>query len=383
MHLTIYVHDFHPQIGHSRAMQELLNGLSSDQKASIYSIEIVAFTCTDLDIMFPDFNCPKYFTKIPLPKIKPFLLKMVFYHLLSLIHSLTTGSKRKKIGVGIACLNISIVNVQFIHEQWKTHFFKNSNLPFGKKIYKKLLFSYFYIVEKYIYSFKGDTKYIVIADFLKNFLQNEFQTPKENMTLIPSGVNTDEFKLLDLTSSDLIRKLSTNHPDIKEIRTDLPIALFVGALERKGIDRVLETLAKIPNAQLIVIGKSENPDFRMPKLPFKIVHISFTKEVNLFYQIADIFIFPTRYEPFGLVIIEAYVMGLDLLIPIENVGASEIILQSDGINFFHQNSEIELQRLNKISFEERKTRRAERLFKIKKYSWEASADKFYSILNNL
>jgi hypothetical protein len=58
MHLTIYVHDFHPQIGHSRAMQELLNGLSSDQKASIYSIEIVAFTCTDLDIMFPDFNCP-------------------------------------------------------------------------------------------------------------------------------------------------------------------------------------------------------------------------------------------------------------------------------------------------------------------------------------
>ena len=380
MHLTIYVHDFHPQIGHSRAMQELINGLSSEQKASISSIELVAFTCTDLNQMFPNFHCPKKFTKIPFPKLKPFLVKMLFYHIISLIHSLTFAARRKKIGVGIACLNIDIVNVQFIHEQWKKHFFQNRNLNYISKLYKKLLFTYFSFVEYFIYSIKKGTHYIVIADFLRNYLNQEFKTPIKNMALIPSGVNTDEFKLLNVSSDDLLKKLILNYPNLKEIDPNLPIALFVGALERKGLSRVLETLNKIPNAQLIVIGKSEYSNFEMPKLSFKIVHIPFTKEVNLFYQLSDMFIFPTRYEPFGLVIIEAYVMGLDLLIPIEDVGASEIIPQSSGINFFHQNAEIKLLSLQKISHTEKASRRIDRLEKIKKYSWDISGDKFYSIL---
>lgn len=383
MHLSIYVHDFHPQIGHSRAMQELLNGLSPEQKSSIDSIEVIAFTCSDLNNMFSDFKCQKRFTRIPFPNIKPFLFKMIFYHVLSLIHSCTKGLNKKKIGIGIACLNVNVVNVQFVHEQWRKYFFKDRKLSLTSMLYKKSLFLYFSIVEKYIYSYRKKTQYIVIAKFIKSFLQQEFAPPPGNTTLIPSGVNTDEFKLLDITAIDLIKKLSVNHPQIKEIDANQPIALFVGAFERKGLDRALEALAKTSNVQLIVIGKSELAHFEMPKLPFKIIHIPFTKEVSFFYQLADFFIFPTRYEPFGLVIIEAYVMGLDLLIPIENVGASEIIPPSDGIFLFHQSDEIHIQDLKKITIEQKKMRRVERLSKIKQYSWEVSGDKFYSILANL
>lgn len=381
MHLSIYVHDFHPQIGHSRAMQELINGLTADQKSSVSSIEIVAFTCSDLNTLFPDYNCPKYFTQIPFPTLKPFLLKMFIYHLISFSHSVTKGFNRKKIGIGISCINVDIVNVQFIHEQWKKYFFQNKKFSLASKLYKQLLFLYFSICEKYIYAHDRKTKYVVIANFLKTFLQQHFNTNLSNVTLIPSGVNTSEFEIQNIEKSALIQKIASSHPQISEIDASLPIALFVGAFERKGLDRVLETLNKVPNAQLIVVGKSEQSNFEMPNLSFKIIHIPFTKEVNLFYQLSDIFIFPTRYEPFGLVIVEAYVMGLDLVLPIENVGASEIIPKSEGINYFHQDEEIVIHELKILSFNEKSTRRSERLKNIEQYSWKSSGNKLYSILS--
>ncbi len=383
MDLTIYVHDFHPQIGHSRAMIEILNGLSVEQKTQINSLEIVAFTCTDLDKLFPSFECAKSFTRIPCPNLKPFLLKMFFYHIATLIHSCTKGAHRKKIGIGIACLNIDIVNIQFIHEQWAEHFFKGRNFSLLSKSYKKILFAYFHLCEKYIYSNWKKTQYILIANFLKKYLSEKFKTSEAHMTLIPSGVNTEEFQFVDMSKDQLAQKLFQTYPELQKLDPTQPIALFVGALERKGLPRVLKALTNIPNAQLIVVGKSEFKNFVMPRLPFKIAHVPFTKEVSLFYQLADLFIFPTQYEPFGLVIIEAYVMGMDLIIPIEDVGASEIIPAGAGIHYFHQKEEINLINIKPVSLEEKKLRRVERLKNISPYTWEKSGQKFYSLLSNL
>ena len=380
MNLTIYVHDFHSQIGHSKATQELLNGLTLDQKASVSSIEIVAFTSSDLNEMFPDFHCKKYFTPISFPTLKPFILKMFYFHLASLVHSLTKGLKRKKLGIGIACLNVDIVNVQFIHEQWKSEFFKHRKLPPLSLLYKKLLFLYFLIAEKYIYSNKRNSKYIVIAKFLRNYLHHKFHTNPDRMTLIPSGVNAVEFSLVENNNEDLKLKIAQHHKEIEKIDVNQPIALFVGALERKGFFKALAAIQKIPNAQLIVIGRSEDKNFEMPKLPLKIIHIDFTTEVRLFYQLADMFIFPTTYEPFGLVILEAYATGLDLVIPRENVGASEIISQTEGIYFFEQNNPLTLPPLKKISLKEKQIRRLERLSLISAYNWNASGEKFYTTL---
>jgi len=383
MDLTIYVHDFHPEIGHSRAMIEILNGLSVEQKDQIKSLEVVAFTTTDLVKLFPSFECAKSFTQVPFPKLKPFLFKMFIYHIASLIHSCTKGANRKRIGIGIACLNIDIVNIQFIHEQWAEYFFKGRKFSLLSKSYKKILFAYFHFCEKYIYNHWQNTQYILIANFLKKYLSENFKTNDDRMTIIPSGVNTEEFQFIDLSKEELAKKLFLSYPELQKLDLNQPIALFVGALERKGLPKVLKALMNVPNAQLIVVGKSEFKNFVMPQLPYKIAHIPFTKEVSLFYQLADLFIFPTQYEPFGLVIIEAYVMGLDLIIPIENVGASEIIPAGAGVQYFHQNEEIKLLTINSVNLEEKELRRIERLKNISPYTWEKSGQKFYSLLTNL
>jgi glycosyltransferase involved in cell wall biosynthesis len=380
MKLSFFAHEYIPQVGHSRAMIELVNGLTPDQKDQVTLIEVVSCQTQNLDVLFPQFKCKKSIILIPGGNLKPFLLKMFVYHLFTYIYSLAFCRDKIKIGIGIASLNVNISNIQFIHEQWKIPFFAKRKLNIVAYIYKKILFWYFEICEIILFKNKN-THFIVIANFLKNFIQHRFGTQFEQFSLIPSGVNIDEFSIPLESQTETISLLIKNYPALQKINFNKPVPLFIGAFERKGLDRVLDYLSKINDSQLILIGKPESFSHWIFPSNINIAYIPFTKEINLFYAVSDIFIFPTYYEPFGLVILEAYAMGLDLIIPFDNVGASEILKADDGLYFFKQNENLPLVTFKKLTSDERLIRRENRINNLKLYTWENSAKKFYSILS--
>lgn len=380
MKISLFVHELLPQVGHSRAMIELLNGLTPEQKAQVESIEAVSCEAGDLDTLFPGFHCPKKFVKIPGRGFKPFILKMLSYHVFSFLYSVIFCSKKIKIGIGIACLNVDISNIQFVHEQWKSPFFSNRKMNLAALIYKKILFKYFEIGEAILFK-NRQTHFIVIADFLQKFIQQRFGTQASQFTYIPSGVNTKEFSVNPDSQKETEKELLLKYPQLSVIDFNQCVPLFVGAFERKGLDRVLSLLKARPGSQLILIGKPESYSHWDFPSEIKIAHIPFTKEVQLFYAVSDLFIFPTYYEPFGLVILEAYAMGLDLIIPRDNVGASEILKEEEGIHFFHQKDNLPSVEFKKISKEMRANRVAARIKTLHPFSWEKAAQKFYSILS--
>lgn len=380
MKISLFVHELLPQVGHSRAMIELLNGLTPEQKAQVELIEAVSCEAQDLEKLFPDFHCPKKFVKIPGRGFKPFILKMFSYHLFTFFYSHLFCRNKIKIGIGIASLNVDISNIQFVHEQWKDPFFSNRKLSFPALIYKKVLFKYFEIGENILFK-NPRTHFIVIGKFLQDFIQERFQTSPEQFTYIPSGVNTREFSVHPEKQKEVERELLQKYPQLSVIDFEKCVPLFVGAFERKGLDRVLSYLKTRPGSQLILIGKPES--FSTWDFPseIKIAHIPFTKEVQLFYAVSDLFIFPTYYEPFGLVILEAYAMGLDLIIPKDNVGASEILEEDEGVHFFTQKEALPDLTFKKITSEQRLSRVESRIERLQKYSWKNAAQKFYSILS--
>lgn len=379
MKLSLYVHDLHPQIGHSRALIELINGLTPEQKSQISSLEIVSFTSTSPEELFPEIKCKKIFTKVPGASLKPFLLKMAFYHLYTYLHATLFAQNRIKIGIGIASLNVDIANIQFVHEQWSHLFFSKRKLNPLSYIYKKILFSYFHLSEKFLFK-KNNIKFIVIANFITHFLKKKFGTDSEQCILIPSAVNTKTFNFSSPSSDETWLNLIQHYPKLKILNPNEPIILFVGAFERKGLDLALEYVAKIPSAQFIIIGKPEG--FQQWHWPtqIKCVHIPFTKRVHDFYDISDLFIFPTYYEPFGLVIIEAYAMGLDIIIPKDNVGASEVIPEMEGIYYYNQGHALPHWTPIKINREQKVKRRNDRINKLGNLTWEKNAQKFYELL---
>ena len=97
-----------------------------------------------------------------------------------------------------------------------------------------------------------------------------------------------------------------------------PTVLFIGReFERKGGDLLLRAFtrvrAKIPKARLLVVG----PQALTIQEP-GVTNLGLLRKDNprewaqliAAYRSADVFCFPTRYEPFGIVILEAMLFGL-------------------------------------------------------------------------
>lgn len=108
------------------------------------------------------------------------------------------------------------------------------------------------------------------------------------------------------------------------------IVLFVGSgFGRKGVKEFLETLSKLKNQSFkpLIVGK-EKKIKEYQKLAAQLgINAIFTgarKDVRTFYAGSDIFLFPTHYEPFSNVCLEAMAGGCAVITTAQN-GASEIL----------------------------------------------------------
>jgi UDP-glucose:(heptosyl)LPS alpha-1,3-glucosyltransferase len=114
-----------------------------------------------------------------------------------------------------------------------------------------------------------------------------------------------------------------------------PLLLFVGSgFKRKGLAATLKALSILPSpAHLIVVGKDRLTPYQQLAGKLGIdKFVSFTgpiSDVAPFYQGADLFIFPTIYEPFSNVCLEAMAAGLPVVTSRIN-GASEVIIEGEN-----------------------------------------------------
>ncbi|WP_292655811.1 glycosyltransferase family 4 protein [Nitratifractor sp.] len=111
----------------------------------------------------------------------------------------------------------------------------------------------------------------------------------------------------------------------------LPVLLFVGSgFERKGVREFLMILSRLRySCHAFIVGKEKHMGkYRKMARELGVAdHVIFTgsrTDVERFYEGADLFLFPTRYEPFSNVIPEALSYGTVALTTRQN-GASEIL----------------------------------------------------------
>ena len=142
----------------------------------------------------------------------------------------------------------------------------------------------------------------------------EADLPDDRVRLLPQGVDLNEFTPVD--GDDGVRSEIGIPPAV-------PIVVFVGSLiYRKGIDVLLRAWGDIyksqPDAHLVLVGRNNFPDDpdahrflvdRMNELPMDAsthVHqLGVRDDIARLLRAADVFVFPSRREGFGTVMIEA------------------------------------------------------------------------------
>lgn len=170
---------------------------------------------------------------------------------------------------------------------------------------------------------------IVCTDYMKGEVARSFNIPTDKIDVIYNGVVASKF---EFEWSEAERAAWR----IKYAQPDEPIVMYVGRFVReKGIQLLLNSasaiLAKQPNARFVIVGGGNRAQFerfvRWYGLQDRVVFTGFMANRNLhqMFRIADVAVFPSLYEPFGIVALEAMAAGAPVVAS-DAGGLKEVVL---------------------------------------------------------
>ena len=147
----------------------------------------------------------------------------------------------------------------------------------------------------------------------------------ERLDLWQRGVDTETFHP-DLASEEMRSHLSQGHPES-------PLLLYVGRLgAEKEIERIKPVLEAIPDARLALVGDGPNRSVlekHFAGTPTHFVGYLTGKALGSAFACADAFVFPSRTETLGLVLLEAMAAGCPV-VAARSGGIPDIV--TDGVN---------------------------------------------------
>ena len=172
---------------------------------------------------------------------------------------------------------------------------------------------------------------IVNSNYMKNELQRLFGLPYEKINVVPNGVDLTLFNGIE-RDYDFSRKFAMDNEKI---------ILFMGRLVyEKGIQTLISAMPKIlshyNDAKLIIAGKGGMIDELRAQVNYlglgnKVYFTGYlgSKDVQKMYKCADVAVFPSTYEPFGIVALEAMLSGTPVVTS-DIGGLNEIV--EHGVN---------------------------------------------------
>jgi UDP-glucose:(heptosyl)LPS alpha-1,3-glucosyltransferase len=160
----------------------------------------------------------------------------------------------------------------------------------------------------------------------KEEIQRHYEVPDALVEIIYNGIDLERFSPA---------KRATSGRAVREkfaVKSGELLLLFVGSgFERKGLQYAIEAAALASRSlplKLLVVGRGDLPRYRRLvqrlNLPGRTMFLGRRENTEDFYAAADIFLFPSLYEPFGTVVLEAMATAVPAIVS-GTSGASEIM----------------------------------------------------------
>lgn len=244
---------------------------------------------------------------------------------------------------------------------------------------------YYSKINKYYYKFvvkpfaKKCNRIFTVSNFSNNRIVEWLQCDKEKVVTTYNGIDKNMTKILD-------------HEKLIKVREKYKLPsryiLYIGNLKpHKNVKTLVKAMSYVNNDVKLVINGKENEELseiiNKNKLNDKVNFIGYVddKDLSSLYSMAEIFIYPSIYEGFGLPVLEAMSCGCPTITSnrtalVEVVGDAAITVDpydyknlSDQINNLLINTKLRNELIEKG------------IKNSKRFSWDNMADKTYKIMN--
>lgn len=177
------------------------------------------------------------------------------------------------------------------------------------------------------------SRIITLSEMVRKDLHRYYGIPLDRMVTIPNGVNSEQFH------PGLRVKYREEMRNRHGIEEDECLVLFVasGNFENRGLRNLYAALKQVRDRRMrvIIIGGDRLALFRRlareQDLLSRLLFVPFTATIERYYGMGDMLVFPTYYDTFGQVVLEAMACGLPVIVSAQ-AGASEIITDGkDGL----------------------------------------------------
>lgn len=223
--------------------------------------------------------------------------------------------------------------------------------------------------------------------------------PAEKIQVVYNGVDPQKYSREEV-SDEKVRELRQQYG----LRENDVMVLFLGRLVWvKGVDKLIaampHVLQKIPNAKLVIVGLGDMREYleRMVQnlklqdiVKFRFEFIP-EEERIVHYAACDVAVFPSVYEPFGIVALEAMSMQKPVVVGASGVsGMREVVVPSgQEQNGFHVNpndpTDVAWGIVSAVQDPQRKLQLGQNGRKkvLQEFSWDVIAKKTVQVYNEL
>ena len=312
--LTIVAHHIGPVGGMERVLSELALGL----RARGWAVTVIAFGCDLPDVAGVTFR------RVRGPS-RPFVLGYPWFMIAG---TLAVARWRRGLVMAVGAIVLSDVDLVGIHycQQVGPATPSRSNWLFRLNVAVSGLLGR--VAERVCFRVNRPRRVVCVSEGVADEIREHFPDLAGRTIAIPNGVDVDAFAPGSRRDDAVALRQQL------QIAPDRLVAIFVGSeWQRKGLEPAIRALALAPAWDLLVVGNGDRE--RYAELAERsgvagAVHwTGVSRDVAPLYQLADALVFPTSYEAFPLVALEAASSGLPLLATPVN-GIRELV--RDGEN---------------------------------------------------
>ncbi|PTM58407.1 1,4-alpha-glucan branching protein domain-containing protein [Desmospora activa] len=228
---------------------------------------------------------------------------------------------------------------------------------------------------------------IVCSRHMEREVQDVFQLPTDKMRVIPNGVDPA-----------LLQPPSLNEGGPEPFaRSGERIILFVGRLVReKGVSTLLEAAVEVvkvhPDTKWIIVGKGPmkevwEAEAQRLGLAEKILFTGFISDAdrNRLLQLAEIAVFPSWYEPFGIVALEAMAAGTSVVVSDTGGLADVVDHDKNGLKAYPGDATSLLRQIRTLLEDGGKSRRLAEAARehIYRFDWKRIADQTTAVYQEM